>query len=178
MEDLLISLLGCAAADVKFLVKELEAFEVSASEAVEHMSNSGNDTNFNILIESIYEVALAESGLNPDDYTVKITPNYLASTFTIDGEIINDLDDFIRISDYMKEEVILSNFTELHLPLIVDRYEKDGIPDQPARREEFNNMLDAMCKEERISEKTLNNYCIPDELETMNLAAAEKKYLI
>ena len=51
------------------------------------------------------------------------------------------------------------------LPIIADKYEKDGIPDRPARRESYNNQTDYLCKDGQITEKQYNEWCITDSLE-------------
>ena len=38
-----------------------------------------------------------------------------------------------EFNNYFKMEI---------LPLIAKQYEQDGIPDKPARREEYNNLMD------------------------------------
>lgn len=43
-------------------------------------------------------------------------------------------------------------FEEYHLPIIKEKYEKDGIPDIPARREEWNNTIDFMIKDNLLDE--------------------------
>ena len=52
------------------------------------------------------------------------------------------------------------------LPIIADKYEKDGIPEKPARREAYNNETDYLCKDGQITEKQYNEWCITDSLET------------
>tara|TARA_R100001443_G_C3226463_1_gene147266 strand:+ start:245 stop:460 length:216 start_codon:yes stop_codon:yes gene_type:complete len=52
------------------------------------------------------------------------------------------------------------------LPIIADKYEKDGIPDRPARREAYNNETDYFCKDGQITEKQYNEWFITDSLET------------
>ena len=51
------------------------------------------------------------------------------------------------------------------LPIIADKYEKDGIPDRPARREAYNDETDYLCKDGQITEKQYNEWCITDSLE-------------
>lgn len=46
------------------------------------------------------------------------------------------------------------------LPAIKITYEKDGIKDIPARREGYNNYIDALHKDGSITEKQANRYCI------------------
>ena len=52
------------------------------------------------------------------------------------------------------------------LPLIAEQYESDGVPDRPARREYYNNEMDAFCKDGVITEQQANDWCISDSLET------------
>lgn len=52
------------------------------------------------------------------------------------------------------------------LQVIAELYEKDGIPDKPARREEYNNKLDTYQKNGIITEKQAYEWVIPDSLET------------
>lgn len=52
------------------------------------------------------------------------------------------------------------------LEYIAQQYEKDGIPDKPARREAYNNKVDAYQREGLITEKQANKWCITDSLET------------
>lgn len=49
---------------------------------------------------------------------------------------------------------------------IAQEYEKDGVPDKPARREAYNNKVDAYQKDGLISEKKANKWCITEQLET------------
>ena len=52
------------------------------------------------------------------------------------------------------------------LQVIAEQYESDGIPDRTARREAYNNKVDAYQKDGLISEKKANDWCITDSLET------------
>lgn len=52
------------------------------------------------------------------------------------------------------------------LQAVANQYEKDGIPDRPARREAYNNKVDFYQKDGLISEKKANKWCITDSLET------------
>ena len=54
-----------------------------------------------------------------------------------------------------------------HLPFIVLRYETDGIIDGPARRESWNDWVDAMNKDGQISDDDAYNMGHPDGLETV-----------
>lgn len=57
-------------------------------------------------------------------------------------------------------------FKQITLEQIAKEYEQDGVPDKPARREAYNNLLDNLHKHGRISDEDVNEWCIPDELET------------
>jgi len=63
-----------------------------------------------------------------------------------------------------RDEAIIRFETEL-LPLIIEEFEQDGVPDIPARSEAFNNWTDALCKNGEISEWQYNNWTHPDSCE-------------
>jgi hypothetical protein len=44
------------------------------------------------------------------------------------------------------------------LPLVQEHYEADGLPDWPARREEWNNWTDSLCKDGQISDWQYANW--------------------
>ena len=52
-------------------------------------------------------------------------------------------------------------FTTEILPMIQEQYEQDGIPDMPARREEWNNWTDGLCKDSQISDWQYANWQHP-----------------
>ena len=52
-------------------------------------------------------------------------------------------------------------FEEEILPLIQAQYEQDGIPDWPARREEWNNWTDELCNDGQISDWQYENWGHP-----------------
>lgn len=52
------------------------------------------------------------------------------------------------------------------LKYIAEAYEADGIPDRPARRECYNNKMDAYQKDGVITEEDANEWCISDSMET------------
>ena len=66
----------------------------------------------------------------------------------------------------MTQQEFNTDFKEYDLEMIAQKYEQDGIPDRPARREAYNNKADAYCKDGLITEKQYNTWCIPDSLET------------
>ena len=47
------------------------------------------------------------------------------------------------------------------LPTVRFAYERDGIPDWPARREAWNDWTDSLCKDGIISEWQYNNWSHP-----------------
>lgn len=65
----------------------------------------------------------------------------------------------------MTKSQVIDYFVENYLPYVIETYEKDGITDRPARREEFNNMKDSLCKDGRITEGLNKTMCLPDYLE-------------
>ena len=52
-------------------------------------------------------------------------------------------------------------FTNEILPMVREHYEKDGVPDWPARCEAWNNWTDALCKDGEISEWQYANWSHP-----------------
>jgi len=49
---------------------------------------------------------------------------------------------------------------------IAKQYERDGVPDRPARREAYNNKVDHYQTDGLITEDDANEWCITDSLET------------
>lgn len=60
-------------------------------------------------------------------------------------------------------------FKEYMLPSVVSFFEKDGIPDKPARREEYNNYMDSLHRDGLITDKQVNKWCMPELLETCKI---------
>ena len=52
-------------------------------------------------------------------------------------------------------------FLEDVLPLVKDLYEKDHIPDYPARSEAWNNFIDYLNKEGRVTDKQASSWVCP-----------------
>jgi hypothetical protein len=52
-------------------------------------------------------------------------------------------------------------FTTEILPMVQEMYEQDGVPDIPARCEEWNNWTDALCKGGEISDWQYENWGHP-----------------
>lgn len=63
-------------------------------------------------------------------------------------------------------------FQEHVLPSVISRYEQDGIPDRPARREAWNNSLDAMIQDGQLSRRA-ENWGHPRWLEKRSGGAAQ-----
>jgi hypothetical protein len=53
-------------------------------------------------------------------------------------------------------------WNETILPMVQEQYESDGIPDWPARREEWNNWTDSLCKDGQISDWQYDNWSQPE----------------
>lgn len=66
----------------------------------------------------------------------------------------------------MTKQQFDNNFKMEVLPLIAKQYEQDGIPDRPARREEYNNLMDSHHRDGLITDKQVNDWVITDSLET------------
>jgi hypothetical protein len=52
-------------------------------------------------------------------------------------------------------------FTDEILPMIQEQYEQADQPDWPARREEWNNWTDSLCKNDQISDWQYENWSHP-----------------
>ena len=52
-------------------------------------------------------------------------------------------------------------FIEHIMPYVYEEYEKDCIPDWPARREAWNDYTDSLCKDGEITEEDYNNWDQP-----------------
>ena len=62
----------------------------------------------------------------------------------------------------MTRDEAIEEFEAYILPVTLNRYEADGIPDWPARREAWNNFTDMLCKDRRISDWQYNNWSQPE----------------
>jgi hypothetical protein len=56
---------------------------------------------------------------------------------------------------------VSADFRENILPGILEHYERDGIPDWPARSEAWNNYTDMLCKSGEISPRQYNTWVSP-----------------
>ena len=94
-----------------------------------------------------------------------------------DSDLVDEIDwediadNLNLIFEYEDENEVVQLWKESELQFVRDSFEKDGVPDKPARAESFNNFTDRLCKEGTISEEMYNNICLPDPdyLETTNL---------
>ena len=64
-------------------------------------------------------------------------------------------------------------FREEVLPYVAERYERDGIPDKPARREAWNDAVDAYMRDRRLPENA-GNWGHPRWLETYRPRASSR----
>jgi len=62
---------------------------------------------------------------------------------------------------YMSSESVENYFKEVIMPTIRQDYEQDGIPDKPARREAWNNLLDSLQKGGSIHEYQIEDLDCP-----------------
>ena len=56
----------------------------------------------------------------------------------------------------------IANFTENILPWVKEQYEQDGVADFPARSEAWNNFVDDLHQDGKISDWQVNNWSHPD----------------
>lgn len=89
-----------------------------------------------------------------------------------DADLLDDLDweelcdELNLIFLYESEEEVFDAWEVKVLPSVREKYEADGVPDRPARRESFNNFIDSLVKSGDISQDMACVICIPDYLET------------
>jgi len=70
-----------------------------------------------------------------------------------------------RRSNPMSKKDFESYFREEVLPYIAQQYEQDGVPDKPARREAWNDTVDAFIQDRQLP-KSAENWAHPRWLET------------
>lgn len=64
------------------------------------------------------------------------------------------------------------------LPSIQAQFENDGIIDKPARREAYNNLMDSYHRDGLITNKQVQNWVIPANMESPRVITTEKVYVI
>ena len=107
-------------------------------------------------------------GPDNDDYW-EVWEDVLNEEYKIDGEngtLYQDGDLWFIPEETMTEEQIIEEWKGFCLPYIIEAYEMDGFRDGPARRESFNNFVDSLNKDGRVSDKTANEICLPDYLDS------------
>ena len=67
-----------------------------------------------------------------------------------------------NLPSVMTRDEASEEFEAYILPITLNRYEADGIPDWPACREAWNNFTDMLCEEGRISDWQYNNWSQPE----------------
>ena len=72
------------------------------------------------------------------------------------------------IPTVMKWHQAVIYFNEVLLPAVQRLYEQDGMPDIPARSEEWNNWTDSLCKNDIISDWQYANWSHPETCEGTN----------
>jgi len=65
----------------------------------------------------------------------------------------------------LKWQQAVEYFNESILPNLQRQYEQDGVPDIPARSEEWNNWTDSLCKSGIISDWQYANWSHPQTCE-------------
>ena len=67
----------------------------------------------------------------------------------------------------MTPEELYAVWRSEHLPHLVARFELDGIPDKPARRESWNNWIDSLARDGAITQEVADETGHPEGLETV-----------
>ena len=70
-----------------------------------------------------------------------------------------------NLDSVMTRDEAIEIFDNQILPLVIHSYEQDGIVDEPARCEAWNNWTDAMCKDNQISDWQYENWTHPPSCE-------------
>ena len=63
----------------------------------------------------------------------------------------------------MTKQEALAEWRGEWLPAIKKHYEQDGIPDYPARSEDWSIFTDGLCKDERITLRQYETWSSPSE---------------
>lgn len=79
-----------------------------------------------------------------------------------------EIDEKAEVESGMSKSDFIEYFKSNILPSIAKRFEKNGTPDKPARREAWNDAIDGLIKDGKIS-KIAGDWTIPRELETKKL---------
>ena len=66
-----------------------------------------------------------------------------------------------NLSRVMTWDQAVNEFELFVLPTVIEHYEQDGIIDEPARREAWNNWTDGLCKDNQISDWQYANWTQP-----------------
>jgi len=66
-----------------------------------------------------------------------------------------------RLHHVMLHEQACQQFTDNILPMVRYAYERDGLPDWPARREAWNNWTNSLCQDGQISDWQYSNWSHP-----------------
>ena len=69
------------------------------------------------------------------------------------------------LSSVLTRDEAIEEFTNIILPAVAEEYEQDGVIDTVARREEWNNWTDCLCKGGYISDWQYENWSQPDVCE-------------
>lgn len=79
------------------------------------------------------------------------------------------------INEALTRDQVWSRFRNEILPGIKKRYEQNGRPDKPARREAWNNYVDSLVKDGSVTEKAADSWGHPRGLETEAVALKEAR---
>ena len=125
---------------------------------------STGESDWNMIFDKRTRIQVAQS--LADDYADAIT----------NGEY-GALDESVRIDESrkMNYDQFVKHFETNILPLVKRQYEKDGKVDKPARREAFNDEMDALDRDGMLQGDTYNWDGLPDRLEESDSDLNESK---
>jgi len=148
----------------KFADWEVESMTTSDGYEIWTVLESGEEININDNVFYYDDGAVErvqELLIKYENITIKFWDNSIFEQIDFE-EVEEELTD--EIYDYSDVDELSEQWEEYCLPSVKKEYESDGEIDVTARRESWNDFLDSLCQEGKISE-SLNQEGLPDEYE-------------
>lgn len=148
----------------KFADWDVESMTTSDGYEIWTVLESGEEININDnvfyyeegAVERVQELLIKEENI-----TIRFWDNSVFDNIDFE-EVEEELTD--EIWEYSDVDEVAEQWVDLCLPNVKEQYESDGEIDVTARRESWNDFLDGLCQEGKISE-SLNEEGLPDEYE-------------
>jgi len=90
----------------------------------------------------------------------------------------NKSEGIVKEARKMTRNQVWQQFKTDILPHIKKTYERDGIPDKPARREAWNNYVDSLAQDGLVSYDDADNWSHPRGLETESIKEASRETIL